>query len=109
MITRSVLDTEYLPFSVSLVVDGQPYNPTGDVVQFAFMPTSPTPSSDPGPGDWHNGSWDTVAPNTYNAQVLVGPKNGGVSLAKGVEYYVWIHIADTPEDIVRRVDVLQIV
>lgn len=107
MITRSVLDTEYLPFSVSLLVDGQPYNPTGDRVEFAFIPVSP--SSDPGPGDWHAGSWDTVAPETYNAQVLVGPANGGVALSKGVEYYVWIRITDSPEIVVGRVDVLQIV
>jgi hypothetical protein len=107
VITRSVLDTEYLPFSVELLVDGQPYNPTGDVVQFAFMPVPL--SVDPGPGDWHNGSWDTVAPGKYNAQVLVGPANGGVALTKGVEYKVWIHIADSPEDIVHMVDVLQIV
>lgn len=109
MITRSVLDTEYLPFSVLLEIDGQPYNPTGDRVEFAFMPVSPAPSSNPGPGDWHTGSWDTVAPNTYNAQVLVGPDNGGVVLTQGVEYYVWIRITDSPEVVVRRQDVLQIV
>lgn len=109
MITRSVLDTEYLPFPVSLEVDGQPYNPTGDTVQFAFMPTTPAPAADPGPSDWHAGSWDTVAPATYNAQVLVGPQNGGVVLTQGVEYYVWIRITDSPEVVVRKVDVLQIV
>lgn len=107
MITQSVLDTEHLAFSVSLEVDGQPYNPTGDVVEFAFMPVSP--STDPGPGDWHAGSWDTVAPDTYSALVLVGPNNGGVALDKGVEYYVWIQITDSPEIIVRRLDVLEIV
>ena len=107
MITRSVLDTEYLTFSVSLEVDGQPYNPTGDTVQFAFMPVPP--SADPGPGDWHAGSWDTVAPGAYNAQVLVGPENGGVALTQGVEYFVWIRITDSPEVVVRRQDVLQIV
>lgn len=107
MITRSVLDTEYLPFSVELEVDGQPYNPTGDVVQFAFMPAPP--SADPAPGDWHAGSWDTVAPGKYNAQVLVGPDNGGVALTKGLAYKVWIRIADSPEIVVYEADVLQIV
>jgi len=107
MITRSVQDTEYLPFAVSLEVDGQPYNPTGDRVEFAFMPVSP--GSDPGSGDWHTGSWDTVAPETYNAQVLVGPANGGVALAVG-QYYPWIRITDSPEIVVRKLkDVLEIV
>lgn len=105
MITRSVLDTEYVSFPVELVVNGNVINPTGDVVQFAFMP-SPA-DANPASGDWHTGSWYTPTPGKYGAQILVGPLNGGIVLASGL-YNVWIKITDNPEVPVRVLDLLNI-
>lgn len=106
MITRSVLDTENLAYPVQAVVGGVTYNPTADVVQFAFMPQPA--NANPGLSDWHTGSWATTGSITYLAQVLVGPANSGVSLVAGV-YNVWIKITDSPEVPVRQIDVLTII
>jgi hypothetical protein len=106
VITRSVLDTEYLPYPVQFVIGGTAQNPTGDPVAFAFMPNPA--NQDPGSGDWHTGSWVTTGTGTYMAQVLVGPSNGGVALAVGL-YNVWLRITDSPEIPVEQVDLLSIV
>lgn len=106
MITRSVLDTEYLVYPVSLVVGGVALNPTGDPVAFAFKPNPA--NANPSSGDWNTGSWITTGSGTYQAQVLVGPSNGGVSLAVGL-YNVWIRITDSPEIPIRVIDLLSIV
>lgn len=74
--------------------DGTPYNPTGDAVLMAFMPTPP--NADPTPGDWHTGAWAVAGNTSYWAQVLVGPRNGGVVLPVG-DYTVWLQVVDSPE------------
>lgn len=106
VITRSVLDTEYLTYPVALVVGGTVQNPTADPVAFAFMP-SPG-NANPGSGDWHTGSWVSTGTGTYQAQVLVGPANSGVMLTTGL-YNVWIRVTDSPEVPVSQVDLLSIV
>lgn len=108
MITRSVLDTEYLVYPVALVVGGVVINPTADVVQFAFMPNPA--NANPGVSDWHNGSWVTTTTGGYQAQILVGPANGGVTPGGGATglYNVWIKITDSPEVPVRQIDLLSI-
>jgi hypothetical protein len=106
MVTRSVLDTENLAYPVLAVVGGVSYNPTADAVQFAFMPQPA--NANPGTSDWHAGTWATTATGTYLAQVLVGPANGGVTVASGV-YNVWIKITDSPEVPVRQIDVLTVI
>jgi hypothetical protein len=100
-----VLDTRYVAIPLSATgTDGSPINPTSDTVQFAFMP----PGTNPGSGDWHAGSWATTANGGYQAQCLVGPANGGVSLTVGT-YVIWVKATDNPEIPVIPADQLQIV
>lgn len=105
MITRSILDTEYLTYPVAFVIGGVAQNPTGDPVAFAFMPNPANAA--PGVGDWHTGHWISTGTGTYQAQVLVGPANGGVSLAAGL-YNVWIMITDNPEIPIEQIDLLRL-
>jgi len=101
VITLSVLSTEYVRVPVAATVAGAPYDPRGDVVQFAFVADGVNPVS----GDWHTGLWDG-GNNPYVAQCLVGP-TGGVALAVGV-YNMWVKITDNPEIPVRLVGQLMI-
>lgn len=66
-------------------------DPTQFAVQFAF-----TTSQIAAPVTWYNATWVThSAP--YIAQLLVGPANGGVTLAKGT-YGIWARIV-TPTQV----------
>lgn len=105
MITRSVLDTRNLPYPVNALVGGTAYNPTADIVQFAFMPQPA--NANPGLTDWHTGNWVTTGTTTYLAQILLGPGPGGTALATGT-YNVWIKITDNPEIPVAQIDTLTI-
>lgn len=100
MITVSVLSTEYIRVPVTASVNNAPYNPSGDVVQFAF-----TTGANPTSGDWHPGLWDSVI-GPYVAQCLIGPA-GGVALAVGT-WVIWVKITDNPEVPVRSVGQLVI-
>lgn len=91
----SQLATEYVLIPVSATKSGAAYNPTGDTVQFAFMPT---PTQVPQVSDWVSGSWETDSSNVlypYSAKCLVGPA-GTVTLGIGT-YIVYIKITDNPE------------
>lgn len=93
MQTMSVQSLQYVQAYVTATVGGAPYNPTVDVVEFAFTSGSTQPDT------WHAGSWDTSQPNpqtsTYCAQILIGP-TGAVTLPAG-RYNIWIKIHDNPE------------
>lgn len=94
-ITLSHLSTEYVIIPVSATKQGVSYNPTGDVVQFAFMPTA---VQQPGNTDWQTGSWDTDSTNIlypYAAKCLVGP-TGVINLGTG-SYVIYVKIQDNPE------------
>jgi hypothetical protein len=67
------------------------YNPTADLVYFAFV----AGFGKPGSGDWHPGSWATDPGPEYLAQCLIGPA-AGVVLPVG-SYVVWVRIVDAPE------------
>ena len=102
----SQLSTQYYLTPVNPTKLGVPYNPTGDTVQFAFMPT---PTQVPGTSDWVTGSWATNAASVlfpYNAQCLVGPA-GTKTLGIGT-YVVYVKITDNPEIPVEIVGQLQI-
>lgn len=103
VLTISSLSTEYVQVPVAATAAGVAINPTTDVVQFAFMATG-----SPGTTDWKLGSWQTIAPNTYLAQCLVGPGSGGVPLTAGTTYSIWIKVTDNPEVPVRQVGLLKI-
>jgi hypothetical protein len=102
----SQLSLEYVPVPVAATRSGVSYNPTGDAVTFAFIPT---PTQVPGSGDWIAGSWETVPGSLlypYNARCLVGPA-GNVTLGVGT-YIMYIHITDNPTVPVKVAGQLQI-
>jgi hypothetical protein len=94
-IAVSHLATEYVLIPVSATKSGLSYNPTADVVQFAFMPTA---TQVPGSSDWVTGSWDTDTASLiypYSAKCLVGPA-GTTTLGLGT-YVIYVKITDSPE------------
>lgn len=94
-IGMSHLSLKYYLVPVTATQAGVPYNPTSDVVQFAFMPT---PTQVPGPSDLVGGSWITNPSSLlypYSARVLVGP-GGAITLGIGT-YIVYQKTTDSPE------------
>ena len=90
-IVISSLSTIYVQVPVAAVVNGQPYNPTGDTVQMAF------PAQSANPVTWYEASWtDGPSTGSYLAQCLVGPQDATVDLATGT-YGIWVQITDNPE------------
>ncbi|MER8030728.1 hypothetical protein ABTZ78_17415 [Streptomyces bauhiniae] len=85
---------EYVGAEITATVQGQPYNPTSDPVEFAFTAIGRRPDT------WHQGGWDGDQPlpgtRTYRAQLLVGPASTGPTLTAG-RYTVWVRITDNPE------------
>lgn len=80
---------------VKVTKSGVSYNPTSDVIKFAFMPT---PTQVPQVSDWVTGSWQSVSNNIlypYNAVCLVGPE-GTINPGIGT-YVIYIDITDSPE------------
>ncbi|MGH9121396.1 MAG: hypothetical protein ACRDYC_05550 [Acidimicrobiales bacterium] len=90
---QSVLSTQYVVVVVNALKDGVAYNPTGDPVAIAILPSNPATA--PGSGDWKGATWETT-PTAYNVLLLVGPSGGVLDLVQGV-YDVWIRITDDPE------------
>lgn len=105
-IGMSRLSTQYYLVPVAASTSGTSYNPTGDTVQFAFMPQA---TQVPGNSDWVSGSWQTVPTSVlypYAARCLVGPAgtaNPGIGT-----YYVYCKITDSPEIPVLLAGILQI-
>jgi hypothetical protein len=102
----SQLATEYVLVPVTVTKAGEPYNPTGDTVQFAFAPTA---TYVPQSADWQTGSWVTDTTNVlypYSAQCLVGPA-GTINLGIG-NYVIYVKITDSPEIPVLTAGYLQI-
>ncbi len=91
----SSLATQYYLVPVSATKLGASYNPTGDTVQFAFLPQV---TQVPGSSDWVSGAWETDTASLlypYTAKCLVGPA-GTVTLTTGL-YVAWLKITDSPE------------
>jgi hypothetical protein len=91
----SHLSTQYYLLPVNATRSGTAYNPSGDAVAFAFMPT---PTQVPGSGDWVPGSWDANPSSIlypYNAKVLIGTP-ASVTLGIG-RYVVYVRITDSPQ------------
>ncbi len=94
---------EYVLVSVTANVNGAPYNPTVDSVQFAFPPAGSAPTT------WYAGSWDSnpvPGTSTYTAKCLVGP--GGTTQLVAGSYAVYVKITDNPEIPVRQAGLLAI-
>jgi hypothetical protein len=105
-IGMSHLSLQYYFVPVSVTKLGVAYNPTGDAVQFAFMPTA---TQVPQVSDWVAGAWDTNTSSVlfpYSAKCLVGP-SGTVTLGIGT-YYAYLKITDNPEVPVSVVGQLQV-
>jgi len=100
MLTYLASSTEYVFVPVSAAGVNQPYNPTGDVVQFAFEPGAVAP------GTWYTGTWFVPVANTYYAACNIGP-SGVVALTPGI-YTIWVKITDNPEVPVRTPGQIQI-
>lgn len=85
---------------------GSAYDPSGDTVQFAFMPQA---AQVPQSSDWVAGSWE-ASPSSllypWNAVCLIGPA-GTVTLGTGV-YVAYVKITDSPEIPVDIVGYLEI-
>jgi hypothetical protein len=92
-IELSQLSLEYVLVPVSATQEGVPDNPTGDTVQFAFMPQV---TQVPQNTDWVAGSWETDSSNIlypYSAKCLVGP-GGTVTLGLGT-YVIYLKVTDS--------------
>ena len=95
-IGMSHLSTQYYLVPIAATRLGVAYNPTGDTVQFSFMPT---PTQVPGNADWVSGSWDTSSASVlypYSAKCLVGPAGPIITLGIGT-YVVYVKVTDSPE------------
>lgn len=94
-IGMSQLATMYVFVPFSVTKSGVPYNPTGDAVAFAFMPTA---TQVPQVSDWVAGAWDTDTTSVlypYSAKCLVGPA-GTITLGLGT-YVIYTKVTDNPE------------
>lgn len=101
MITQSSLSLQYVQAQVQATVQGAPYDPTADSVQFAFTFPGVQPTA------WLAGSWGGTAPNgAFIAQCLVGP--GGAVALTAARYDMWIKVTDSPEIPVINVGTLMI-
>lgn len=90
--TMTAVSTEYVIANITELVGLLNVgNPTGFTVQFAFVSTNTAPTT-----QWVNGAWATSS-SPYIAQILVGPANGGIVLAKGT-YGIWVQIV-TPSQV----------
>lgn len=105
-LTQSVLSTEPVQVLVEAIDADGAYDPTADVVQFAFTNAGAYPAAQP--SQWHTGSWVTFPGGQYWAQVIVGPQNGGVALATGT-WALWVKVTDDPAVPVMQPCLLQIV
>jgi hypothetical protein len=94
-LSQPAISTQYIQVEVLATnLDGSAYDPSADVVQVAFVPESYPPGS-PGPGDWITAQWEQGPGGTWWAAILVGPANGGVTLASG-SYVPWVRVTDSP-------------
>lgn len=97
------LSREYVLAAVTATNAGAPYNPTADVVEFAFTAQGAKPTT------WYTGSWDTTpipGTSSYNARCLIGP--GGTTTLTVGKWVVWLRITDSPEVPVRKTGLLTV-
>ena len=87
----ALVSTEFLSADVSAMAGGIGINPTTFPVDFAFT----TAGAEPQSGDWHTGQWGSSnAP--YVAEILIGPANGGLVVAKGT-YTIWVKVVTSSQ------------
>ena len=87
-------DVKYIYSDCTVTKAGVAYDPTTDVVKWAFLPVGSPLSG----ATWTTGSWETVG-TVYYARCLVGcgaAVGGDVTLAAGTYTAYW-KITDSPE------------
>lgn len=84
--------TIYIPLTKVTDALGNPYDPTGDPVSVAFSPNNPPNPTD---GDFNTAAWVAGA-LVPTVEILGGPQNGGIPLARGT-YTPVVKITDNPE------------
>lgn len=99
----SALSTEYVRVPVIARENGTLVDPTGDIVEMAFVAPTVTPDGD----DWNAAEWETDD-DRYFARALVGPGAGAVATLTVGEYAVWVKVTDNPENPVKRAGYLTI-
>ena len=93
-ISHLSLQYVFVPVTVT-ALNGDPYNPTGDTVEMAFMPQV---TQVPMVSDWQSALWTTSATNVlqpYSAYCLVGPA-GTIQLGIGT-YLIYVKFTDAVE------------
>lgn len=90
----STTSLEYVRVQVDAIKNGAVYDPTTDVVAFAFLDRGK--GNDLSGASWLVGSWETSPAGTHYARCLIGPGGGVATLAAGA-YSVWVKISDSPE------------
>lgn len=84
---------EFVRVKVSATENGQPVDPSADVVAMAFVKPGAAPAT------FVTATWEADG-TSYHARCLIGP-GGTVTLAPG-DYVVWVKITDSPEAPVLR-------
>jgi len=87
-------ELRYILSECDVTKAGVTYNPTSDVIKWAFVPLGTPVAS----ATWATGSWETVG-TVYYARCLVGcgaAVGGDVTLAAGTYTAYW-KITDSPE------------
>lgn len=86
-------DVRYIYSDCTVTKAGASYDPTTDVVQWAFVPVGGTLSA----AAWTTGSWETVS-GVHTARILVAAVIGtaDVTLPLG-NYSAYYKVADSPE------------
>lgn len=100
-LTIPSLSREFIRVPIEAFEGGGLVDPTNGTVQFAFKASGVEPTEP----DWQDGQWEQ-ANRTYFARVLVGA-GGGVPVAEGT-HDIWVRIANTPEEVARKVGQLVI-
>lgn len=94
--TYSVLDTEQvLVPMITPTANGIAFNPTGLVVEMAFI----SGTNDPQSGDWNPATWQSTRDYLYAVACYIGP--AGVTLTAG-KYWPWVKIATSPGPLIKR-------
>ena len=83
----SVLSTETISIPVTVTSGATAFDPTGDAVRIAFIPST----ANPGSGDWVAAQWrgvPGVLGKSWLAVIDIGP--GGAKTLTYGRYYVWV-------------------
>lgn len=107
MLTISSESLEYVRVPIEAKEDGEVVDPTGDMVEMAFIKlVDPDDMGEPTSADWNMAEWETDS-GDYFARCLVGP--AGTAVLDEGDYAVWVRIFDTPERPVRRSGTLTVI